>query len=122
MRHIVYLIDYKWLVSILIFGREDGYACALLKTERAEIQASIVCGHVKVGTCVTRRPITGLIHDQDQFVGELALSLQKLRCRSFDDLESEIGGFALEIVDLQFAVLGVVKLRSSVDEWHSVAQ
>src|SRR5438876_5953868 len=50
------------------------------------------------------------------------LSLQKLRCRSFDDLESEIGGFALEIIDLQFAVLGVVKLRSSVDEWHAVAE
>src|SRR6266581_37572 len=49
-------------------------------------------------------------------------TLQKLRCRSFDDLESEIGGFALEIVNLQFAVLGVVKLRSLVDEWHAVAQ
>src|SRR5215467_13017953 len=49
-------------------------------------------------------------------------SLQKLRCRSFDDLESEIGGFAFEIVDLQFAVLSVVKLRSSVDELHSIAQ
>src|SRR5260370_25787968 len=49
-------------------------------------------------------------------------TLQKLRCRSFDDLESEIGGFAFEIVDLQFAVLGVVKLRSSVNEWHAVAQ
>src|SRR3984893_12307617 len=46
----------------------------------------------------------------------------KLRCRSFDDLKSEIGGFALEIVNLQFAVLGVVKLRSSVDEWHARAQ
>jgi hypothetical protein len=31
--------------------------------ERAETQAFIVCGHVKEGTCVTRRPITGLIHD-----------------------------------------------------------
>ena len=37
-------------------------------------------------------------------------------------MESEIGGFAFEIVNLQFAVLGVVKLRSSVDELHSVAQ
>src|SRR5258705_9206178 len=50
------------------------------------------------------------------------LALQKLRCGSFDDLKAEIGGFALEIVNLQFAVLGVVKLRSSVDEWHAVAQ
>jgi hypothetical protein len=33
-------------------------------------------------------------------------------------LETEIGGFALEIVDLQFALLGVVKHRSSVDEWR----
>src|SRR6202140_5122525 len=48
--------------------------------------------------------------------------LQKLRCRSFDNLESEIGSFAFEIVDLQFAVLSVVKLRSSVNEWHAVAQ
>ena len=51
-----------------------------------------------------------------QFVSVEVFSLQKLRCRSFDDLESEIGGFALEIINLQFAVLGVVKLRSSVDE------
>src|SRR6266481_3060826 len=49
-------------------------------------------------------------------------SLQKLRCRNFDDLESEIGGFAFEIVNLQFAVLSVVKLRSSVDECHAIAQ
>ena len=49
-------------------------------------------------------------------------SLQKLRCGSFDDLESEIGGFAFEIVDLQFAVLGVVKLRFSIDEWNAIAQ
>jgi len=33
-------------------------------------------------------------------------------------LKPEIGGFALEIVDLQFAVLAVVKLRSSADEWR----
>jgi hypothetical protein len=33
-----------------------------------------------------------------------------------------MGGFAFEIVNLQFAVLGVVKLRSSVDEWHAIAQ
>ena len=50
------------------------------------------------------------------------LSLQKLDRRSFDDLESEIGGFAFEIVDLQFAVLSVVKLRTSIDELHSIAQ
>jgi len=43
-------------------------------------------------------------------------ALQKLRCRSFDDLESEIGGFALEIVNLQFAMLSVVKSGSSIDE------
>src|SRR6266702_3548023 len=47
---------------------------------------------------------------------------RKLCCRSFDYLESEIGGFALEVVNLQFAVLRVVKLGSSVDELHSVAQ
>src|SRR6266567_5632183 len=51
-----------------------------------------------------------------------SLALQKLRCRNFDDLESEIGGFAFEIVNLQFAVLSVVKLRSSVDECHAIAQ
>jgi hypothetical protein len=50
------------------------------------------------------------------------LSLQKLRCRSFDDLEPEISGFAFEIVNLQFAVLAFVKLRSSVDECDAVAQ
>jgi hypothetical protein len=33
-----------------------------------------------------------------------------------DDLKLDIGGFALEIVDLQFALLGVIKRRSSVDE------
>lgn len=33
----------------------------------------------------------------------VVMPLQKLRCRSFDDLESEIGGFALEIINLQFA-------------------
>ena len=37
-------------------------------------------------------------------------------------MESEIGSFAFEIVDLQFAVLSVVKLRSSVDECHAIAQ
>jgi len=41
---------------------------------------------------------------------------------SFDYLESKNGGFALEIVDLQFAVLRVVKLGSSVDELHSVTE
>src|SRR5438876_10897156 len=51
-----------------------------------------------------------------------AISLQKLHRRSFDDLESEIGGFAFEIVNLEFAVLSVVKLRSSVDECHAIAQ
>jgi hypothetical protein len=49
-------------------------------------------------------------------------ALHKFRCGSSDDLESEIGGFALEIVNLQFAMLSIVKLRSSVDEVHSVAQ
>ena len=46
----------------------------------------------------------------------------RLSCGSFDDLKSEIGGFPFEIVDLQFAVLGLVKLRSSVNELHPVAQ
>src|SRR6516164_2636325 len=50
------------------------------------------------------------------------LSLQKLRCWSFDDLESEISGLALEIVNLQFAVLGFVEVCSPVDEWHPVAR
>ena len=36
-------------------------------------------------------------------------------------MESEIGGFAFEIVNFQFAVLGVVKLRSSVDEWRAIS-
>src|SRR4029077_6124017 len=49
-------------------------------------------------------------------------ALQKLRRGSFDDLESEVSGFAFEIVNLQFAVLSVVKLRSSVDECHAIAQ
>src|SRR6201993_2008639 len=49
-------------------------------------------------------------------------SLQKLCCRSFDDLESEIGGFALEIVNLQFAMLSVVEIGSWIDELHSVAE
>ena len=37
-------------------------------------------------------------------------------------MESEIGGFAFEIVYLQFAVLSVVKLRSSAGECHAIAQ
>src|SRR5215467_15311907 len=49
-------------------------------------------------------------------------ALQKLRWESFDDLESEICGFALEIVNLQFAVLALVEGFTSIDEWHPVAQ
>src|SRR4029077_10682172 len=49
-------------------------------------------------------------------------ALQKLRCGSFDDLESELGGFAFEIANLQLAMLSVVKVGSSVDELHSVTQ
>jgi hypothetical protein len=45
-------------------------------------------------------------------------ALQKLRCESFDDLEPEIGGFALEIVNLLFAVLPLVKRFASIDEWY----
>src|SRR3989442_14533526 len=50
------------------------------------------------------------------------LSLQKLHRRSFDDLESEIGGFVFAIVNLEFAVLSVVQLSSSVDECHALEQ
>src|SRR5216683_2189070 len=48
--------------------------------------------------------------------------LPPLSCRSFDDLKSQVGGFPLEIVDLQLAVLSVVELRSFVHELHPVAQ
>src|SRR5262249_25413556 len=48
-------------------------------------------------------------------------SLQKLRCESFDDLEPEIGGFALEVVNLQFAVPALVKRFPSIDEWDPLA-
>jgi hypothetical protein len=37
-------------------------------------------------------------------------------------LESQVGGFPLEIVDLQLAVLGLVELGSLVHELHAVAQ
>src|SRR5260370_40722992 len=43
-------------------------------------------------------------------------TLQKLRCRSFDDLDSEIGGFPFEIVAFQLAVLAAAKLRFSGNE------
>ena len=49
-------------------------------------------------------------------------SLQKLRWESFDDLEAEIGGFALEIGNLQFTVLAFVERFALIDEWHPVAQ
>ncbi len=49
-------------------------------------------------------------------------ALQKLRGRSFDDLEPKSGGFALEVVNLQVPVLAFVKLRPPVDERHPVAQ
>src|ERR1700739_489783 len=69
----------------------------------------------------------GLFTGDDQAACDFSFSgskssLQKLRRRSFDDLESEIGGFALEIVNLQFAMLSVVKIGASIDELHSVAQ
>jgi hypothetical protein len=41
---------------------------------------------------------------------------------SSDNVESENGGFALEIINLQPAVLSVIKLRSPLDELHPVAQ
>lgn len=49
-------------------------------------------------------------------------ALQKLRWGSFNDLEPEICGFALEIVNLEFAVLALVERFTSIDEWHPVAQ
>jgi len=49
-------------------------------------------------------------------------SLQKLRCGSLDDLKSEVGGFAFEVMNLEIAVLAFVKLCSAVDEMHPVPQ
>lgn len=55
-------------------------------------------------------------------------SPQKLRnswflgSRSLDDLESELGGFRLEISNLLLAVLSLVECRSLVDVFHPVAQ
>jgi hypothetical protein len=40
----------------------------------------------------------------------------------FDDLQSQLGGFSLEMDDLLFAMLGVIKLGSLVYIFHSVAQ
>src|ERR1700687_2997134 len=70
------------------------------------------------------------VHNRQKQCARLKLTLQKLpplRCRSFscgsfDDLESQVGSFPLEIVDLQLAVLRVVELRSFVHELHPVAQ
>ena len=50
------------------------------------------------------------------------LRLRPLGCRSFDDFESQLGGFPLEITDLLLAMLRLVELRSAVHELHSVAQ
>jgi hypothetical protein len=50
------------------------------------------------------------------------LALQRLAGRSFDDLQPEGGSFSLEIVDLQVAMLSLIKFGSSIDELHPVAQ
>src|SRR5216683_5448322 len=45
-----------------------------------------------------------------------------LSCSDFDDLQSQLGGFSLEMDDLLFAVLGLIELGSLVYIFHSVAQ
>ena len=45
-----------------------------------------------------------------------------LSCSNFDDLQSQLGGFSLEMDDLLFAVLGLIELGSLVYIFHSVAQ
>jgi hypothetical protein len=57
-----------------------------------------------------------------QFVDVEVFSLQRLAGRSFDDLQPEGGSFSLEIVDLQVAMLSLIKFGSSIDELHPVAQ
>src|SRR5262249_43545902 len=64
-------------------------------------------------------PMTHFLHSMD-FV-----SLQKLvnsSRGSFDDLQSELGSFALQRVNLQLPVLGLIEFHSLVDVLHSVAQ
>ena len=71
----------------------------------------------------------------DAMIGEKSLSpgtppgtlVQKLpvvvlSCSDFDDLQSQLGGFSLEMDDLLFAVLGLIELGSLVYIFHSVAQ
>ena len=41
---------------------------------------------------------------------------------SFDDLQSELGSFPLQRVNLQLPVLGLIEFHSLVDVLHSVAQ
>src|SRR5439155_12331689 len=48
--------------------------------------------------------------------------LRPLRCRRFDDFESQLGGFPFEKADLLLAMLSFVELRPTVHELHSVAQ
>ena len=64
-------------------------------------------------------------HSRPPMTVYTVLSLRKLSvlsCRSFDDLESQVGGFPFEMVDLLLAVLDLVELRSPVDELHPVAE
>src|SRR5438270_9633042 len=42
--------------------------------------------------------------------------------RSFDDLESQLGGFPFEIADLSMALLSLVEFHSSIHVLHPVAQ
>ena len=49
-------------------------------------------------------------------------TLRKRRSGSFDDLEPEIGGFTLEIANVQCAVLALIKRFASIGEWHPLAQ
>ena len=52
-------------------------------------------------------------------------SLQKLlnsSCESFDDLESELGSFPFQRINLELAVLGLIEFHPLVDVVHPVTQ
>src|SRR6516225_1923468 len=52
----------------------------------------------------------------------LFLRRNSLGGRSLDDLESQLGGFPLELFDLYLPVLSLVERRSLIDIFHPVAQ
>src|SRR5260370_15490899 len=60
------------------------------------------------------------------FERRIARSLRRNSCslggRSLDDLESQLGGFPLELFDLYLPVLSLVERRSLIDIFHPVAQ